>query len=108
MKRQAEDLSAKLWSLVNTVSRSAGPPHLKTKREQLKVVKESIEQLSQKNVPVPDDLPKLKEALSAEIEHADRDQVILDFLREQLSQMLATINAHLDLKGSRTRGENTQ
>jgi predicted transcriptional regulator len=107
VKREAEDLTAKLWSLVNKVCRSAGPPHLKTKREQLKVIKESIEQLSQKNIPVPDDLPKLKEALSEEIQNADRDQVILDFLREQLSQMLATINAHLDTKGSRTKPENT-
>ena len=83
LQREAEDLSAKLWSVISGVSKSSGGPQLKAKREQLKVINESIDQLSQRKVPVPDDLPRLKKSLSEEIEKADKDQVILFFLKEQ-------------------------
>ncbi|MBW1860190.1 MAG: hypothetical protein JRI70_09000 [Deltaproteobacteria bacterium] len=103
VQREVEDLSAKLWSIINAVSKSSGVPQLKTKREQLKVISESIAQLSQRKVPVPDDLPRLKQSLSEEIEKADKDQVILFFLKEQLSQMLATLEGNIDAKNSRVQ-----
>jgi predicted transcriptional regulator len=103
IQRIAEDLSAKLWSVINSVAKSSGGPHLKAKREQLKVISESIDQLSQRNVPVPDDLPRLKKTLSEEIEKADKDQVILFFLKEQLAQMLATLEGNVDVKNSRAQ-----
>ncbi|UCD86672.1 MAG: hypothetical protein JSV01_02525 [Desulfobacterales bacterium] len=108
MQREAEDLSAKLWSLVNAASKSAGLPQLKAKREQLKVISESIEQLSHKDVAVPDDLPRLKETLTDEIEKADRDQVVLYFLKEQLSQMLAAIENNIDVKDLRAKEQEPQ
>lgn len=101
IKRAAEDLSARLWSIINGVSKASGGPQLKAKREQLKVINESIDQLSQKNVPVPEDLPRLQKTLSEEIEKADKDQVILFFLKEQLSQMLATLEGNVEAKNSR-------
>jgi predicted transcriptional regulator len=103
MKREAEDLSAKLWNLINAVSNSAGLPQLRTKREQLKVISDSIEELSSRNVPVPDDLPRLEETLTDEIEKADKDQVVLYFLKEQLSQMLAAIETNVDVKHSASK-----
>jgi hypothetical protein len=91
VRKEAEDLTAKLWNLVNAVSENGGVPLLKAKREQLKAVSESIEQLSRKNVPVPDDLHGLKKSLTDEIEKVVSDQVVLYFLKEQLSQILDTI-----------------
>jgi predicted transcriptional regulator len=101
IQREAEDLAQRLWRIVSAVSKSSGGPQLKAKREQLKVITESINQLSQKKVPVPDDLPKLKQSLSEEIEKADKDQVILFFLKEQLSQMLAALEGNIDAKNSK-------
>ncbi len=103
VQREVEDLAAKLWSVINAVSKSSGVPQLRAKREQLKVISESIVQLSQRKVPVPDDLPRLKESLSGEIEKADKDQVILFFLKEQLSQMLATLEGNVDAKNSQAQ-----
>ena len=91
MRKEAEDLTAKLWNLVNAVSENGGVPLLKAKREQLKAITDSIEQLSRKNVPVPDDLHGLKKSLTDEIEKVVSDQVVLYFLKEQLSQILDTI-----------------
>jgi predicted transcriptional regulator len=88
---EAEDLTAKLRNLVDAVSKNAGLPRLKTKREQLKAISETIEQMGHKNVPVPDDLHEVKKSLTDEIEKGVRDQVVLYFLKEQLSQILATI-----------------
>jgi predicted transcriptional regulator len=101
IQREAEDLAQKLWRVVSAVSKSSGGPQLKAKREQLKVINESIDQLSQRQVPVPDDLPRLKKSLAEEIEKADKDQVILFFLKEQLSQMLAALEGNIDTKNSR-------
>ncbi len=88
---EAEDLAAKLRNLVDTVSKNGGLLRLKTKREQLKAISETIEQMGHKNVPVPDDLHEVKKSLTDEIEKGVRDQVVLYFLKEQLSQILATI-----------------
>ena len=98
MQREVEDLSKSLWNVVNTVVKSPAQPDLKAKREQLKVVNESVQQLSQKGVPVPEDLEKLKKTLTEEVKKADKEQVVLFFLREQLSQMLAKIEVHTGLK----------
>jgi hypothetical protein len=91
VRREAEDLTAKLKNLVNEVAKNAGLPLLKTKRKQLKAINETIEQLGHENVPVPDDLYGLKQSLADEIEKAVGDQVVLYFLKEELSQILATI-----------------
>lgn len=102
MQREVEDLSKSLWNVVNTVVKSPSQPELKAKREQLKVVIESVQQLSERSVPVPEDLERLKKTLTGEVEKADKDQVVLFFLREQLSQMLAKIEAHAGLKNTHT------
>lgn len=91
MRREAEDLTARLWNLVNAVSKNGGLPTLKAKREQLKAVSESIEQLGRKNVPVPEGLFGLKQSLTEEIEKGVSNQVVLYFLKEQLSRILERI-----------------
>ena len=100
MQREAEDLAKSLWNIINSVSGSLKLPDLKAKREQLKVINESIQQLSQRNVPVPEEFQKLNETLTSEVEQSDKDHVVLFFLREQLSQMLAKIESHVGIKNS--------
>ena len=51
---------------------------------------------------MPDELPRLQEALISEIKKGDKDHVVLFFLKEQLSQMLSTIETNLDVKNTRT------
>ena len=97
MQREAEDIAKSLWNVINTVSKSSGLQDLKAKREQLKVINESIEQLSKKNVSVPENLQRLNKTLTDEVENSDKDHVVLFFLREQLSQMLAKIESHMGL-----------
>jgi hypothetical protein len=46
VRKEAENLTAKLWNLVNAVSENGGVPLLRAKREQLKAISESIEQSS--------------------------------------------------------------
>ena len=105
MQREAEDLAKSLWNVINTVIKSKEQPHLKAKREQVKVNNDSIQQLTQKNVPVPKDLDTLKNSLASEVEKADKDQLVLFFLREQLSQMLTKIEAQVGLKQANRDGK---
>ena len=91
MKREAEELITKLRHIIITVSKSAGQPELRTKREQLKVINESIQQCTDRKLPVPDDLPKLRKSLIDDIEKGEKDNLVLYFLKDQLSQMLAAI-----------------
>jgi hypothetical protein len=106
VKREAEELITKLRTIISTVSKSAGLAQLKTKREQLKVINESIQQCAHRKLPVPDDLPRLKKSLIDEIEKAEKDHLVLYFLKDQLSQMLAAIEGNLPKepqnKGART------
>jgi hypothetical protein len=41
--------------------------------------------------------------LTEEIQKAEGDQVVLFFLKEQLSQMLAAIDKNVDVKNMRTK-----
>jgi hypothetical protein len=92
-KEQAEDLVVRLRELVGTL-RELGPlREQETQREQLKVIGNSIQHLEKKGVPVPEDLRGLKSKLESEIQDAEKQQVVLYFLREQLSQVLAEIGA---------------
>jgi hypothetical protein len=91
MRSEAENLTAKLKNLVRVVSKDTGLPLLKTKRKQLKAINETINKLRHENVPVPDGLFMLGQSLADDIEKAVGDQVVLHFLKEELSQILATI-----------------
>ena len=90
-KDQAENLVVKLRELVNTLRQSAPLPERGAKREQLKAIGDSVQQLQDKNVPVPEDLRRLQSSLKTELEKAEKHQVVLYFLKEQLSQILAEI-----------------
>lgn len=91
MRTEAEELTAKLRNLVNSISKTAGLPRLKTKREQLRAITETIEQLRHKNVRVPDSFYGLRNSLADEIEQAVDNQVVLYFLKKELLQILGTI-----------------
>ncbi|MBW2108586.1 MAG: hypothetical protein JRI36_07990 [Deltaproteobacteria bacterium] len=90
-KGKAEELVVRLRELVGELRASAQAPEWETQREQLKVIGDSIQHLENKNVPVPADLKKLKSRLEAEIENAEKQQMLLLFLKEQLSQLLGEI-----------------
>ena len=105
MQRQAEDLTKTLWKVINNVCKATNPPYIKTKRAQLRVINEAIAQFESNNIPVPDDFPSMKQAMTEEIERADKEQLILFFLRDQLSQMLDAIEGHLQAKNLEKRKE---
>jgi hypothetical protein len=90
-KQEAEDLVVRLREVVSTLRQAAPTPARETKREQFKAVTDTIRQLEHKHVPVPGDLQKLKGKLEGELDKAEKHQVVLYFLREQLSQVLAEI-----------------
>ena len=90
-KDQAENLVVRVRELVNTLRQSAPLPEREAKREQLKAIGDSIQQLEQKNIPVPEDLLRLNNELKAEVEKAEKHQVVLYFLKEQLSQIFTEI-----------------
>ncbi len=92
-KQEAEDLVVRLREVVSTLRHVAPLPERETKREQLKAVSNSIRQLEQKNIPVLDDLQRLRGKLEDELEKAEKHQVVVFFLREQLSQVLAEIGS---------------
>lgn len=107
MKREAEELITKLRNIIITVSKSADQPELRTKREQLKVINESIQQCTDRKLPVPDDLPKLRKSLIDGIEKGEKDHLVLYFLKEQLSQMLAAIEGIVVPKEPKNKGART-
>ena len=105
MKREAEELITKLRNIIIAASKSEGQPELRTKREQLKVINESIQQCTDRKLPVPNDLPKLKKSLIDEIEKGEKDHLVLYFLKEQLSQILAAIDSIVVPKEPKNKGE---
>jgi len=87
-KGKAEELVVKLRELVGALRDSGPTPEWEAQKEQLKVIGNSIQHLEQKHVPVPEDLLKLKNRLESEMRDAEKNQVLLFFLKEQLSQIL--------------------
>jgi hypothetical protein len=96
-----EDLIKQLWKLIKTLSSSEGLSDIKVKREQLDLINESIKRFEDRNVAVPEDLSKLKEKLTEDMEKGKDEEGVLSFLGEQFSQMLAAI----DTKVSRRKPE---
>jgi hypothetical protein len=91
-QREAEDLTQQVWQLIKTLCNSEALSDFRVKREQLDLIKEAIKEFENRNVAVPEDLPKLKGNLTEEMEKAKEEQGVLSFLKEQFSQMLATID----------------
>lgn len=98
-KTKAEELVVRLRELVGVLRDSGPTPQWEARREQLRAIGNSIQQLEQKNVPVPEDLRKLKNKLEGGIQNVEKQQVILFFLKEQLSQILDEVGAAMQ-KGS--------
>lgn len=106
-QREAEDLTQNLWQLIKTICNSASLPNLRIKQEQLDLINESIKRFEDSNVPVPEDLPELRTTLMDEMEEGKKEQDVLSFLKEQISQMLATIDAKVGSKNASIRDSNT-
>jgi len=90
-KEQAEDLVVRLRELVSTLCRSMPTAEREAQREQLRIIGESISHLENKSVPVPEELQNLKGKLETQIQSAEKHQVLLFFVKEQLSEILAEI-----------------
>ncbi|MBW2194879.1 MAG: hypothetical protein JRD47_04805 [Deltaproteobacteria bacterium] len=90
-KEQAEDLVVRLRELISALCRAMPTAEREAQREQLKVIGDSIMHLENKDVSVPEDLRKLKGKLEREIQEGEKYQMLLYFVREQLSQILTEI-----------------
>jgi hypothetical protein len=90
-KEKAEDLIVQLRELVASLRKSVPTEDSDAQKEQLRVIGDSIQHLESKTVPVPDDLFKLKKKLEVEIRAAEKNQVLLFFLKEQLGQILSDV-----------------
>lgn len=90
-KGRAEELVVKLRELVGALRDSGASLEWEAQKEQIKAIGNSIQLLEQKHVPVPEDLLKLKNRLEREMRDAEKNQVLLFFLKEQLSQILDEI-----------------
>ena len=90
-KEKAEDLIVQLRELLGTLRKSAPLEDQNAQKEQIRVIDDSIQHLENKNVPVPADLLKLKKKLEAEIHAAEKYQVLIFFLKDQLTQVIKEI-----------------
>ena len=100
-KEQAEDLVVQLRELIGSLRKSAPSKERDSQKEQLKVIGNSILHLESKGVPVPEDLVRLKNKLESEIQDAEKHQLLLYFLKEQLLNVLSDIGVTVR-KGSQT------
>jgi hypothetical protein len=98
MRQKAERLTKELKELIEEVLYVKGKEDIFHKIEQLKVVNESIEQLEEKNVIVPDDLRRLKSELSGEtVKHRESYDVLI-YLAEELKKIEKDLKLHLSGK----------
>lgn len=88
MKEKAQQLIASLHELVASVKNAAVDPNFADKRQQLRVIATSIQQLESKGISVPDDLRKLKSQLVLEISEAENAESLTDYLVESLRELL--------------------
>lgn len=92
-KEQAEDLLLKLRELIATLRKEATVPEREAKREQLRVITGSVQQLEDKDIPIPEDLARLKANLEEEMDKVEKNKVVIYFLREQLTQIHGELSA---------------
>jgi hypothetical protein len=92
-KTKAEELVVRLRELVGALRDSGPSQEWEAQKEQLKVIGNSIQHLEQKNVAIPEDLLEVKNRLEIEMRNAEKNQVVLFFLKEQLSQILDEVGA---------------
>ena len=97
-QREVEDIAQQFWQQIKAACASEGLSDLRTKREQLEILEGSIKQFENKNVPTPEDLSKLQKSLTDDLKNAEDGLRVLSFLREQLSQMMATIDSSVGPK----------
>jgi hypothetical protein len=90
-KEQAEDLIVQLRELIVSLRKCTPSKERDAQKEQLKVIGNSILHLENKGVPVPEDLIKLKDKLDIEIQDAEKHQLLLYFLKEQLVNVLSDL-----------------
>ena len=90
-KEQAEDLVVRLRELVSVLCNSMPTAEREAQQEQTRIIGESIAHLEKKGVPVPEELKKLREKLDTQIQSAEKHQVLLYFVKDQLSEILNEI-----------------
>ncbi len=88
MKRRAEQLSDQLLELASAVDDLLRAPETDAKREQLRAICSSIRQLEKRDVPVPDDLRRIKTDLTGALATVDTALEVKTLLRKQLVDVL--------------------
>ncbi len=88
MKQRTGQLTDQLLELACAVHDLLSGPDTEAKREQLRAICSSIRQLEKRDVPVPDDLRRIKTDLTASLAVVDEAQVVKDLLQKQLLDVL--------------------
>lgn len=88
--KEAEQIVSQLNWLINEL-RSYEESELAEKKARVKAVSKSIETLQRGNLPVPEDLVRMRDALWTELEELDHPEKVLSYLRDELHVVLKRI-----------------
>lgn len=88
MKQHTEQLMAQVLELAAAVNDIPSGPDAEAKRQQLRAICGSIRQLETRDVPVPDDLRRIKTNLASSLAAEDEAQQVKKLLRERLLSAL--------------------
>ena len=104
MKQRAEELTDEVLELAGAIDDLLSSPDTEAKREQLRAICASIRQLEKKDVPVPDDLRRIKTDLTASLSVVDEAQEIKELLGKKLLDVLDLLSIRTNSNGRQRRG----
>lgn len=91
MKQRAGQLGDQLVELAQSVDKLLSAPETNARREQLRAICDSICRLEKRDVPVPDDLRRIKTDLTSSLAGVDEAQEVKELLRKRLLEVLAML-----------------
>ena len=94
IESQAKAALATVWDLIQAVEDRGKSSDVKAKAEQLKAISQTIRRLEKKEVPVPDDLRRLKLSLSMEADPSVAARQFYDMLRAEIERLDTRLNGH--------------
>ena len=92
-RQKADELTAKLAELVDSLQELLGSPETATKRKQLRAICESIGRLQRSGVPVPDDFRRIKTDLTGCVAVAEQADELKSRLIAKLTEALRKLRA---------------
>jgi hypothetical protein len=91
MMKEAEQIVSQLNWLIDELH-SYEESELAEKKARVKAVSKSIETLQRGNLPVPEDLIRMRDALWTELKELDHPENVLSYLRDELHVVLKRIS----------------